>query len=133
MQLFPSEITENDVYLMGIPIYREGIVLYMPETTLEVVAACSGLRSLMTMFALSGALTFLSVLPRWGKWVLFFSAGTIAVIANITRLSSTAVLASFFGSEVAHGFLHDFSGIVVFVLGLSMLIGVNSLLRKVEV
>lgn len=133
MQLFASAITENVVYAIGIPIYREGNVLHLAETTLEVVAACSGLRSLMTMFALSGALAFLSILTTSRKWILFISAAPIAIVANILRLSGTALLASQFGSEVAHGFLHDFSGIVVFVIGLAMLIGVNSLLSRVVV
>lgn len=130
MQLFASAITENVVYAIGIPIFREGNILHLPNTTLEVVQACSGLRSLMTMFALSGALTFLSSLSLVYRGVLFLSAIPIAVVANILRLSGTAVLASYYGPEVAHGFLHDFSGLVVFVLGVSMLIGVNFLLHR---
>ncbi len=130
MQLFASGLTENVVYALGIPIFREGNVLHLAETTLEVVAACSGLRSLMTMFALSGALAFVSALPRWKKWVLFFAAAPIAVIANITRLTGTAILASRYGADVAHGFMHDFSGLVVFGLGLGLLIGVSALLTK---
>ncbi len=130
MQLFASGLTENVVYAFGIPIFREGNVLHLVETTLEVVAACSGLRSLMTMFALSGALAFISELPRWKKWLLFFAAAPIAVIANITRLTGTAILASRYGSDVAQGFLHDFSGLVVFGLGLGLLVGVNTLLTK---
>lgn len=131
MQLFASALTENVVYAIGIPIFREGNVLHLAETSLEVVAACSGLRSLMTMFALSGALAFLSKLTTWRKWLLFFSAAPIAIAANIMRLSATAVLAAHYGPGVAHGFLHDFSGMVVFVIGLAMLIGVNSLLSRV--
>ncbi len=132
MQLFSSGITENVVYAMGIPIFREGNVLHLAETTLEVVAACSGLRSLMTMFALSGALTFLSGMTRWRNLVLFLSAAPIAIIANITRLTATAVLASQFGSEVADGFLHDFSGLVLFLIGLLLLLVVNSMLKKTD-
>ncbi|BCL59419.1 exosortase [Desulfomarina profundi] len=131
MQLFASALTEKVVYALGIAIYREGNVLHLAETTLEVVAACSGLRSLMTMFALSAALAFLSSLSRWKKIILLLSAAPIAVIANILRLSGTAVLASRYGSEVAQGFLHEFSGIVVFMLGLGMLVAVNTLLSKI--
>ncbi len=130
MQLFGSYLTEQVIYLTGIPVYREGNVLHLAETTLEVVAACSGLRSLVTMFALSGALAFLSTLSKFKKWVLFFAAAPIAIFANIVRLTATAILASLYGSEVAHGFLHDFSGILIFVLGMSMLIGVNNLLSR---
>ncbi len=130
IQLFASAITEEIVRSLGIPIFREGNILHLANTTLEVVSACSGLRSLVTMFALSAALTMFSSLNIGKKWVLFFAAAPIAVIANILRLSGTAVLASRYGEEVAQGFLHDISGMVVFVLGLAMLICVNALLTK---
>lgn len=130
MQLFGSFLTEQVIYSIGIPIYREGNVLHLAETTLEVVAACSGLRSLVTMFALSGAFSYFSTLSTPKKWVLFFFAGPIAIFANIVRLTATAILASRYGSDVAHGFLHDFSGILIFVLGLLLLVTVNNLLAE---
>ncbi len=132
MQLFGSYLTENLISLLGIPVFREGNVLHLAETTLEVVAACSGLRSLMTMFALAGIMAFLASLPRWKKTILFFSAAPIAIVANIVRLTGTALLASFYGSEVAQGFLHDFSGIAVFILGLTLLVCVNNLLSRTQ-
>lgn len=130
MQLFGSYLTEQVIQFIGIPIFREGNVLHLAQTTLEVVAACSGLRSLVTMFALGGALAFFSSLSTMRKWVLFFAAAPIAIFANIVRLTGTAILASIYGGDVAQGFLHDFSGIVVFVLGLALLVGTNALLAK---
>lgn len=130
MQLFSSYLTEQVISFFGIPIFREGNVMHLAETTLEVVAACSGLRSLVTMFALSGALALLSPLSKKKKWILFFSAAPIAIFANITRLTGTALLASKYGSDVAQGFLHEFSGIVVFLLGLGLLMGMNRLLTR---
>lgn len=132
LQLFGSYLTEQVIYIIGIPVFREGNVLHLSETTLEVVAACSGLRSLVTLFGLSGALSYFSNLSLLNKWILFFAAAPIAVFANIVRLTTTAILASIYGSEVAHGFLHEFSGVLIFVLGLSMLVGVNSILRKIS-
>jgi len=125
MQLFSSFLTEKVITFLGIPIFREGNILHLAETTLEVVAACSGLRSLVTMFALSAALAMLSELPNWKRWLLFFSAIPIAVIANISRLVITALMASRMGSAAAQGFLHEFSGIVVFILGLILLLAVR--------
>ena len=130
MQLFASAITERVVYLLGIPIYREGNILHLAETTLEVVAACSGLRSLVTMFALSAALAILSSLSTTKKIILFASAVPIAIFANICRLTFTALLATQMGSDAAQGFLHEFSGIMVFLLGLGLLGAVNWLLLK---
>lgn len=135
MQLFSSAQTEKVVSLIGIPIFREGNVLHLAETTLEVVAACSGLRSLVTMFALSAALAMVSTLPVGRRWVLFFCAAPIAIFANIVRLTGTAILASRYGSGVAQGFLHEASGILVFVLGLALLLGASRLLtgpKKVQ-
>ena len=122
LQLFGSYLTEQIVRLIGIPIFRQGNVLHLAETTLEVVAACSGLRSLLTMFALSSLLIWMSSLSVGRRWVLFLSAAPAALIANIVRLTTTAILASLYGSEVAQGFLHDFSGLLTFIIGLSLLL-----------
>jgi len=130
MQLFGSVLTEKFVTLMGVPIFREGNVLHLSGTTLEIVDACSGLRSLTTLFALSAVFAILSTHKTWQKWILFFAAAPIAIFANIVRLSATALLASRYGSDIAHGFLHDFSGLVVFAVGIILLVTVSNLLKK---
>ena len=133
MQVFSTTLTEKIIYAIGIPVFREGNILHLADTTLEVVAACSGLRSLLTMFALAGALAFFSSFSRWRKTALFFSAAPVAIVANIIRLTGTAFLANIYGAQVAEGFLHEFSGLVVFSLGLLMLIGTYNLLARRKV
>ena len=130
MQLFASSITETVIRAFGIPVYREGNIINLAETTLEVVDACSGLRSLTSMLALSAAISYFSNLPIARKWIIFLSAVPIAIFVNIVRLTATAALASRYGSEVAQGFLHDFSGWLTFVVGLAMLLGINTLLTR---
>ncbi|THB75656.1 MAG: exosortase [Desulfobulbaceae bacterium] len=130
LQLFGSSLTEHVVRLLGIPIFREGNVLHLAETTLEVVAACSGLRSLVTMFAMSTLLVWFSSGSPAKKWLLFFSAAPAAIFANIIRLTTTALLASKMGAEVANGFLHDFSGLVTFVIGFCILLIMNKFLAN---
>ena len=129
MQLYSSAITEKVIQMVGIPVFREGNVLHLAQTTLEVVDACSGLRSLMTMFALSVALAWFSNYATWKKWALFFAAAPIAIFANIVRLTGTAGLASMYGEKVAQGFLHEFSGLFTFVFGLMLLVLTNKLLQ----
>lgn len=129
MQLFSTAITERVIQIIGIPVFREGNVLHLAQTTLEVVDACSGLRSLTTMFALSAALAWVSGYATWKKWTLFFAAAPIAIFANIVRLTGTAVLASFFGAKAAQGFLHEFSGLFTFVFGLALLVLTNKYLQ----
>jgi len=129
MQLYSSAITEKVIQLVGIPVFREGNVLHLAQTTLEVVDACSGLRSLTTMFALSAALAWFSNYATWKKCALFFAAAPIAIFANIVRLTGTAGLASVYGEKVAQGFLHEFSGFFTFVFGLMLLVLTNKLLH----
>jgi len=129
MQLFSSAITEKIVQMIGIPIFREGNVLHLAQTTLEVIDACSGLRSLSTMFALAAALAWYTSFNRWKQWALFLLAGPVAIFANTIRLTATAALASVYGEKVAQGFLHEFSGIFTFIFGLTLLIMLQKLLQ----
>ena len=129
MQLFSSAVTERVIQAIGLPVFREGNVLHLAQTTLEVVDACSGLRSLTTMFALAAALAWFSDFATWKKWLLFFAAAPVAIFANIVRLTATAGLASVYGEKVAQGFLHDFSGLFTFVFGLALLILTSKILQ----
>uniref|UniRef100_A0A832A8H3 Exosortase n=1 Tax=Desulfacinum infernum TaxID=35837 RepID=A0A832A8H3_9BACT len=129
MKLFASKVAADAIQALGYTVLREGNILTLPNTVLEVADACSGLRSLTSLLALSAAMAYLASMASWKKWLLFLSAAPIAVVCNVLRLIGTAVLARYYGAVVAEGFLHTFSGWAVFILGLAMLAAVYTLLR----
>lgn len=130
MKLLASYLAVRTIGLMGISVLREGNIIYLPNTTLEVADACSGLRSLMSLLALSAAFVFFSHNTKPRKLLLLFSAVPIAILTNIIRLTLTAALAGKYGEEIAQGFMHQFSGWLVFLLGLAMLFGMNGILSR---
>lgn len=121
MQLFASKVAVSTVNLFGIPVLREGNVIYLTETTLEVAEACSGIRSLMSLLALSTIYAYFMHKKNWVRIVLVLASFPIAIIVNALRVSATAVLAQYFGETVAQGFYHDFSGYILFIVSLLLL------------
>lgn len=121
LQLLASNLAAEFIAFIGIPVLREGNILQLANTKLEVVNACSGLRSLMSMSALSCIVAYLSPLSRAAKWVLFLSAIPIAIAANSFRLVSTAFLGLHFGRSFMEGVVHDISGVMVFLVAVGLL------------
>ena len=132
LQLFSAKISSIAIELLGIPVFREGNILHLSNTSLEVVDACSGIRSLTSLLALTGAFAFLSGLSTFKKWVLFLSAVPIAVLVNVIRLTITGAMAAWISPETAHGFLHDMSGLIIFGAALVMVYGIYFVGMKIE-
>jgi exosortase len=121
LQGFATRISAGLISFCSIPVYREGNMLYFVQTQLEVAEACSGIRSIVALTMLSTLFVYLSGKGIWQKVIMLFSAIPVALLANILRVSGTGVLAHYYGDKVARGFLHEFSGMVVFSFGLVVL------------
>ena len=132
MQLFASKVAANTLYLIGIPVLREGNVMLLANTSLEVAEACSGIRSLISLLALSIVFAYLSQKETWKRILLVLSTFPIAIIANAARVSGTGILAHYYGESVAQGFFHGFSGWILFVVAFVCLFLLGALLARMK-
>ena len=132
LQLLAAKLSVSVIQLLGITVLREGNILQLSNTSLEVVNACSGIRSLTTLLAISGAFAYLSGLNLVSKWVIFLAAIPLAIIGNIIRLTFTSVLAHHYGPDIVEGALHKLSGVIVFGVAMILLLGCYKILVKIE-
>jgi exosortase len=109
------------------PIMREGNVLIMPGMRLEVVEACSGIRSLMSLLALAAGYGYLAEKSVPVRWFLFLAMVPLAIVSNGTRVMITALMTNYIGPKAAEGFMHEFSGWVIFVVATVLFLGLHSL------
>ncbi len=108
------------------PIMREGNVLIMPGMRLEVVEACSGIRSLMSLLALAAGYGYLAEKSVLVRWFMFLAMIPLAIISNGTRVMITALMTNYIGPRAAEGFMHEFSGWVIFVVATALFLGLHS-------
>ena len=132
LQLMSARLSAAVLGLIEVSVIRKGNILLMPNYALEVVAACSGLRSLMTMITLALIYAGFSALSNVRKIMLVAFAIPAAIAANTLRLVVTAVGAHMVGPSFADGVLHEISGLIVFLSGLLMIMIAAGILKWVR-
>src|SRR5947207_10037771 len=155
LQLFASRCAVWSMTVVGIPVLRQGNVIELKPLNsfdtkkLEVVEACSGIRSLMTLVTLavvfasfshpppknpartSGLFGWLRSYGFWRSTILVLSAIPLAMLTNALRVSGTGVLAHYYGTGVADGFFHSFSGWVIYIVAALLLFATGWLIDRI--
>jgi exosortase len=132
LQILASRLASTLLELVGVPVLQQGNIIQLASMPLEVAEACSGIRSLMSLGALAIIYGyFLEPKMPW-RIVLAVAAIPIAVVSNSLRVVGTGVLVEWWNAEKALGFFHTFSGWVIFVLALGLLITVHGGLRFID-
>ncbi len=125
LQLVVTKTAFFTLQLAGIPVFREGNILYLSNTTLEVVNACSGLRSIITILLLSYIMACLYQKRLISKLLLICIAVPLAVLANIIRVSILALFAQNGNLYFIDGIGHTMLGLFLFLFIFFMLMMIN--------
>jgi exosortase len=130
LQLLASHVGEYSVRSLDIPILREGNVLILANAKLEVAEACSGIRSLVSLFTLGIVFGYFVDHRVWVRTFIALSAIPVAILANGLRVASAGVAAHNYGTAGVEGLFHEFSGWVVFVVAFLMMFALQRLLQR---
>lgn len=143
LQIFASQCAVGAMSFFNIPVLRQGNVIeLMPlgasePKKLAVVEACSGIRSLMTLVTLALIYAYFTrpissrIYALVRSVILVVAAVPIAILTNAVRVSGTGVLAHYYGTRVADGFFHSFSGWVIYIVAAALLFATGWLLDRV--
>lgn len=127
LQLFASRVASSLLPLAGVPVLREGNVIQLPAMQLEVAEACSGIRSLLSLFTLAVIYGYFLEKRTSRRVVLAIASVPIAVAANVARIFGTGLCVQYWDPDKAMGFFHEFSGWLMFVVSLGFLYLVHRL------
>ena len=130
LQLQASRFGEWAIATAGIPVLREGNVLILAHTSLEVAEACSGIRSLVSLITLGIVYGYFMDTRTWVRVLIVASAIPVAIIANGARVAGTGMAAHWIGPEAAEGFFHEFSGWIVFLFAFAMILILQRIIVK---
>jgi exosortase len=116
---------------LGIPVLREGTQIFDADKTFryEVAVACSGIRSLISLAALTLIYGFLNFQSSWRRMIIFASAVPLAVAGNVARITTVIVAAEAFG-EKAGVFVEQKLGFLTFGVALGLILLLGYLLRE---
>lgn len=132
LRLVAASLAGGMLRLTGMPVLVEGNVLHLPHAVLDVVDACSGIRSIISLLAAAVIMVHLMLRRGWGKTLVVLLVLPVAVVTNALRVFGAGLLSRYFGKAVLEGTTHDAVGWLVFMAAFGMLAAFTLLLRRLE-
>ncbi len=132
MKIAVSYAADHLLYALDYPIARSGVILQIGQYKLLVADACAGLNSLFTLEAIG--LLYINVINHQAFWrnvLLAVLIVPVSFFSNVLRVCTLALITFHMGDEAGQGFLHNFSGMVLFLTALILIIVIDSLIQKI--
>ncbi|MBH0204117.1 MAG: EpsI family protein [Nitrospira sp.] len=122
-QSFSANLGVMMLRVVGIPVYQDGVFIHLPNITLEVARACSGVNYLIAVLATSIPLATIVLTAVWRRVVLVLLAMAVSALANSLRVALIGMLAYYDLSGDLHGPYHMLHGVFVSLVGYAVIFG----------
>jgi exosortase len=130
-RLFDAGLTAIALGWLGVPVLRDGVMLQLPNMTLEVADECSSIPAMAALLALGAAYSQLQARPTWIRAILTLAAAPLGLLSNIIRLILTSLGAYYLGPIALNNVIHKFNGTTVFLATVVLLVVLDSLLTRI--
>lgn len=132
LKLLAAKMATALLNMGAIPAIQTGSTIHLPGVSILIDDTCSGLRSLISLTALSvlWAMLMPASTKMWKKLVLVSATVPVALVSNMIRILALVLFAMNLGPEAAQGFLHYGSGLVVFGVAIAVLAWLSALLQR---
>ena len=131
MTLLASAWSESTLEFLGYSVLREGNILQLPNQRLNVVEACSGIRSLVTLSFFCLVYAYFFEEKRWRAATIFLASIPTAILVNMLRITTTGMIGES-NPELTHGLAHESLGWLLFVVGFGLVLLVHLTLRRLD-
>jgi exosortase len=111
---------------LGVPVLLDGNIIHLAQLSLGVTEACSGIRSLISLFAGAVAWAYLLLPVGWPMLVFVAATVPITIFANAMRVVLTGLIGQYFGVQYASGFFHEFAGWAIYLFAFACLLATYS-------
>jgi len=132
LRIFATSFSTHMANALGIGVFNSGSRILSDTSAgfqFDVADPCSGLRSLLAMTALTAVYAFFTQKTQFKKWLLFFASIPLALAGNCARILSIIIVSAAFGEKAALKIYHDYSGYIMFVVAVSLMVGVGVLMN----
>ena len=129
-RLFDAGVTATVIGWLGVPVLRSGVMLHLPNMTLEVADDCSSVPAIAALLALGAAYAQMQERPAWARAALTLSAAPLGLFSNIVRLILTTFSAYHLGPIALNNTIHKFNGTSVFLLTVLLLVAFDAVLAR---
>ncbi len=130
LQTVAARTAESTLALGGIAVYRDGNILQLPSTTLQIAEACSGLRSVVSLASVGVLLAWATDGRPARRAMLVVSTVPIAVVANGLRVAATGMASESWGPAMTRDPWHSIAGWLTFVASLAAVWGIRRVLLR---
>lgn len=122
-QVFSADLGVMLLRGIDMPVFQDGVFIHLPNITLEVAQACSGVNYLIAVLATSIPLATIVLTDVWKRVVLVLLAIAVSALANSLRVALIGILAYYDLSGDLHGPYHVLHGVFVSFIGYGVIFG----------